>query len=118
MKGTSETAELRTIGFMIPADAQYVWVKTSPRAGQIDPRGIKVRSNFQGHETDLDTFIETLKANYNYSTAKVNTVPTAYTTAMENKVKEKVPDAPTTDGTYILKCTVSSGTPTYSWESA
>ena len=23
---------------------------------------------------------------------------------------------PTTDGTYMLKCVVSSGTPTYSWE--
>lgn len=27
-----------------------------------------------------------------------------------------IPDAPTTDGVYTLKCTVSSGTPTYSWE--
>lgn len=28
---------------------------------------------------------------------------------------EKVPDAPTEDGTYTLKVTVSDGTPTYSW---
>lgn len=28
-----------------------------------------------------------------------------------------LPTAPTTDGTYMLKCVVSSGTPTYSWES-
>lgn len=28
---------------------------------------------------------------------------------------EKVPDAPSSDGTYVLKVTVSSGTPTYSW---
>ena len=28
-----------------------------------------------------------------------------------------IPAAPTTDGTYMLKCVVSSGTPTYSWES-
>lgn len=27
-----------------------------------------------------------------------------------------LPTAPTTDGTYMLKCVVSSGTPTYSWE--
>lgn len=29
---------------------------------------------------------------------------------------EVIPSAPTTDGTYMLKCVVSSGTPTYSWE--
>lgn len=29
---------------------------------------------------------------------------------------EVIPPAPTTDGTYMLKCVVSSGTPTYSWE--
>ena len=28
---------------------------------------------------------------------------------------EKVPDAPSSNGTYVLKVTVSSGTPTYSW---
>lgn len=31
---------------------------------------------------------------------------------------EDIPQAPTTDGTYNLIVTVSSGTPTYSWESA
>lgn len=30
-------------------------------------------------------------------------------------IKAKVPDAPTVDGTYTLKVTVSNGTPTYSW---
>lgn len=28
-----------------------------------------------------------------------------------------IPTAPVNDGTYMLKCVVSSGTPTYSWES-
>ena len=28
---------------------------------------------------------------------------------------EKVPDAPSSNGTYVLKVTVSGGTPTYSW---
>lgn len=28
----------------------------------------------------------------------------------------RIPKAPTTDGTYILKATVSGGTPTYTWE--
>lgn len=30
-------------------------------------------------------------------------------------VNAKIPDAPTTDGTYTLKCAVVSGVPTYSW---
>lgn len=34
-----------------------------------------------------------------------------------DEVATRVPSAPTTDGTYMLKCVVSSGTPTYSWES-
>lgn len=33
-------------------------------------------------------------------------------------VEEKVPDAPESDGTYILTCTVSSGSATFTWESA
>ena len=33
-----------------------------------------------------------------------------------NSSNEVIPSAPTTDGTYMLKCVVSSGTPTYSWE--
>lgn len=32
-------------------------------------------------------------------------------------INNRIPSAPTTDGTYMLKCVVSSGTPTYSWES-
>ena len=37
-------------------------------------------------------------------------------TAVE-ELLEKVPDAPTTDGTYSLQVTVASGVPTYSWVS-
>ena len=33
-------------------------------------------------------------------------------------IAEQLPDAPTTDGAYVLTVTVESGTPTYSWESA
>lgn len=35
-------------------------------------------------------------------------------TALEGKI----PSAPSTDGAYVLKCTVADGTPTYSWVSA
>lgn len=37
--------------------------------------------------------------------------------ATESYVDTRIPPAPTTDGTYMLKCVVSSGTPTYSWVS-
>lgn len=33
-----------------------------------------------------------------------------------DEVATRIPSAPTTDGTYMLKCVVSSGTLTYSWE--
>lgn len=32
-----------------------------------------------------------------------------------DEVSDRVPNAPTTDGVYVLKVTVSSGTPSYSW---
>lgn len=35
--------------------------------------------------------------------------------ATKEDICAKVPDAPTVDGTYTLKVTVSDGTPTYSW---
>lgn len=31
------------------------------------------------------------------------------------RLATEIPDAPTTDGAYVLKCTVSNGTPTYAW---
>lgn len=34
-----------------------------------------------------------------------------------NELVKQLPDAPTTDGAYVLTVTVSDGTPTYSWES-
>ena len=37
--------------------------------------------------------------------------------ATETFVTTRVPVAPVSDGTYILQCSVNSGTPTYSWVS-
>lgn len=37
--------------------------------------------------------------------------------ATEAFVNSKIPTAPVADGTYMLKCVVSNGEPTYSWES-
>ena len=32
-------------------------------------------------------------------------------------LEKELPTAPSTDGSYVLKCTVSGGTATYTWES-
>lgn len=40
---------------------------------------------------------------------------TTGTIACVDDITAKVPDAPTTDGTYTLKVVVSNGTPTYQW---
>lgn len=37
------------------------------------------------------------------------------TFALTSDINTKVPDAPTTDGTYTLKVVVTNGTPTYQW---
>jgi hypothetical protein len=34
---------------------------------------------------------------------------------VKSYVDKKIPDAPTTDGTYTLQAVVSGGVPTYSW---
>ena len=36
---------------------------------------------------------------------------------LTDEIVTKIPDAPTTDGTYNLRVTVVNGTPTYSWVS-
>lgn len=66
--------------------------------------------------------LELLKG-YNYITTNGTTIALAYLpdsllAEAENYVDAKIPPAPTTDGTYVLTCTVTSGTPAYSWESA
>ena len=48
---------------------------------------------------------------------KFDTLTTDSLDARLDAVEAKIPDAPTTDGTYKLRCTVASGTPTYAWVS-
>lgn len=43
------------------------------------------------------------------------TVTLTYDGNVKQYIDTKVPDAPTTDGTYTLTCVVSGGVPTYSW---
>lgn len=66
--------------------------------------------------------LELLKG-YNYITSNGTTIALAYLpdgllAEAENYVDAKIPPAPSSDGTYVLTCTVTSGIPAYSWESA
>ena len=66
--------------------------------------------------------LELLKG-YNYITTNGTTIALAYLpdsllAEAENYVDAKIPPAPSSDGTYVLTCTVTSGTPAYTWESA
>lgn len=66
--------------------------------------------------------LELLKG-YNYITTNGTTIaldylPDSLLAEAENYVDAKIPPAPSSDGTYVLTCTVTSGTPAYSWESA
>lgn len=66
--------------------------------------------------------LELLKG-YNYISTNGDNIALAYLpdsllAEAENYVDAKIPPAPSSDGTYVLTCTVTSGTPAYSWESA
>lgn len=66
--------------------------------------------------------LELLKG-YNYITTNGTTIaldylPDSLLAEAENYVDAKIPPAPSSDGTYVLTCTVTDGTPAYSWESA
>lgn len=66
--------------------------------------------------------LELLKG-YNYITTNGTTIaldylPDSLFAEIKNYVDAKIPPAPSSDGTYVLTCTVTDGTPAYSWESA
>ena len=68
------------------------------------------------------TELELLKG-YNYITTNGTTIaldylPNSLLAEAENYVDAKIPPAPSSDGTYVLTCTVTDGTPAYTWESA
>lgn len=66
--------------------------------------------------------LELLKG-YNYITTNGTTIaldylPDSLLAEAENYVDAKIPPAPSSDGTYVLTCTVTDGTSAYTWESA
>lgn len=77
--------------------AQVVYTLSSPTALSLTPDTL----------TLLDG-VQTVSGNG-------ETVTISYNGNVKQYIDTKVPDAPTTDGTYTLTCVVSGGVPTYSW---
>lgn len=55
---------------------------------------------------------------HNFTQSSLAAAITELDTAISNKQDAIIPTSPSNDGTYVLQCVVSSGTPTYSWVSA
>lgn len=82
--------------FTAPANAYYMRFRTSSDYG--------------------NTYNNNISINYPSTITDYYAGHPVIGTAVE-ELLEKVPDAPTTDGTYSLQVTVASGVPTYSWVS-
>ena len=79
---------------------------------QLTPQQIALLEN----NNTITTNVSSLDITYQTNTAIGDTA-----SALDKRVtslESKVPQPPTTDGTYNLTVTVASGEPTYSWESA
>ncbi len=81
-----------------------------------------INSTFNISNTDIGDFIFNHKNTQlelimsgNNQTDTIVIPKKSGTIATTSDISAKVPDAPTTDGTYILKVVVSSGVPTYQW---
>lgn len=92
--------------------AEVVYKLATPIEIQLTPTQIELLEN----NNTITTNVSSLDITY-----QANTVIGDTASALDKRVtslETKVPQPPTTDGTYKLTVTVASGTPTYSWESA
>ena len=64
---------------------------------------------------DFGTYPEVIEGN---TVEKTNFSPVALSGSYSDLKNNPIPDAPTTDGNYVLKVTVSNGEPTYTWISS
>ena len=91
---------------------QVVYELATPIEIQLTPTQIALLEN----NNTITTNVSSLDITYQTNTAIGDTA-----SALDKRVTSleiKVPQPPTTDGTYNLTVTVASGEPTYSWESA
>lgn len=92
--------------------AEVVYKLATPIEIQLTPTQIELLEN----NNTITTNVSSLDVTYQTNNSIGDTA-----SALDKRVtrlESKVPQPPTTDGTYKLTVTVASGTPTYSWESA
>ena len=90
----------------------FIYKLATPIEIQLTPQQIALLEN----NNTITTNVSSLDITYQTNTAIGDTA-----SALDKRVtrlESKVPQPPTTDGTYKLTVTVASGEPTYSWESA
>lgn len=93
--------------FLTNNDVEACYLLATPQTIQLTPQQIETLSGQNNLSTPLSgQSIETNGVEYKelFTFADV-----------KSYVDKKIPDAPTTDGTYTLTATVSSGVATYSW---
>lgn len=83
---------------------------TSPSTGAEVAYTLATPQTYQLTPTEVDTLL-----GINNIWADTGDVTVEYRADTSLFIEGKVPDAPTTDGTYTLTCTVSGGVATYSW---
>ena len=94
------------------ADSEILYKLATSIEIQLTPQQIALLEN----NNTITTNVSSLDITYQTNTAIGDTA-----SALDKRVtslESKVPQPPTTDGTYKLTVTVASGEPTYSWESA
>lgn len=70
-----------------------------------------VRTNSDGTQNKIHTITVKVTGSAPNATWSYIEVPSSM-----KDIQTNIPDCPTsTDGNFVLKCSVSSGTPTYSW---
>lgn len=100
--------------FMTAYDGEFnvCYELATPIEIQLTPQQIALLEN----NNTITTNVSSIDITYQTNTAIGDTA-----SALDKRVtrlESKVPQPPTTDGTYKLTVTVASGEPTYSWESA
>lgn len=90
-------------------------------SSQIDPFSVHFHHTDAENDYELSLDVEGItfmdNNNSNTGTLSMNSSGNLEWNGTELGSGSSLPSAPSNDGTYLLKCVVSSGTPTYSWES-
>lgn len=111
----NETLNATDFGVFVKFNDEYYSISLSSLLGKDIGASVEFEENsFDDYHTV--TFNATLPP---YSIGNAGQVPTVDENGKVSwdDIPEELPDAPTTDGEYMLKVTVSGGVPTYGWVS-